>query len=67
MGFFDEPIRAEVIDARGEVLHLLRNYHPSHGTPADLVELADRYLRLNPDDAEVKSVRDRLSAVTQSA
>ncbi len=62
MGFFDEPIRAEVAGARGAILHLLRNHHPSHGTPADLVELADRYLRLNPEDSEVKTVRDRLAA-----
>jgi hypothetical protein len=63
MGFFDEPIRAEVAGTRRRVLHLLRNHHPSRGTPADLVELADTYLRLNPDDTEVRAIRDRLATL----
>jgi len=40
IGFFDEPIRAEMAAARAGILHLLRN-HPRRETPADLVELAD--------------------------
>ena len=62
MGFFDEPIRAQVSDARRGILHLLRNHLPNHETPADLVDLADRHLRLNPDDAEVRNALDRLTA-----
>jgi len=38
--FFDEPIRADVAEARAGILHLHRN-PPRHETPADFVELAD--------------------------
>jgi hypothetical protein len=66
MGFFDESIREEAADARAVILHLLCNHHPAQGSSADLVELADRYLRLNPDDAEVKTLCDRLVTPPQS-
>jgi hypothetical protein len=36
-------------------LHLLREHHPSRGTHSELVDLTERYLRLNPEDAEVRS------------
>lgn len=61
MGFFDESMRAETADARQAILQLLRTHHPGHETPTDLMDLADRYLRLNPDDAEVRSARDLLT------
>jgi hypothetical protein len=61
MGFFDEPIRAEVAGARRATLNLVRSHRPSHGALADLVELANRYPLLNPYDFEVKTVRDRLA------
>ena len=66
MGFFDEPMRAETADARQAILQLLRN-HPSHETPTELIEVANRYLRLNPDDAEVRSARDMLMVPSSGA
>jgi hypothetical protein len=60
VGFFDEPIRAQTADARKGILHLLRNHRPSDGAPSDLVDLTERYLRLNPDDAEVRSALAKL-------
>jgi hypothetical protein len=66
ISFSDEPIRAEVAEARAGTLHLFRN-HPRPETPVDLVELADRYLQLNSDDTELKTVRDSLAAPAQSA
>jgi hypothetical protein len=61
MGFFDEPMRVETADARQAILQLLRNHHSSHEVPIELVDVTDRYLRLNPDDAEVRSARDLLT------
>ena len=66
MVYFDAPIRAQAADAREGILHLLRNHHPSHDRPSDLVGLTERYLRLNPDDAEVRSALDRLGPPAQS-
>ena len=57
MVYFDAPIRAQAADAREVILHLLRNHPPSHGRPSDLVDLTERYLRLNPDDTEVSPGR----------
>jgi len=62
MGFFDEPIQAQASDAREGILHLLREHHPSRGTHSDLVDLTERYLRLNPEDAEVRSALAGLGA-----
>ena len=67
MGFFDESMRAETADARQAILQLLRNYHPGHEIPVELVEVADRYLRLNPDDGEVRSARDLLIVPSSGA
>jgi hypothetical protein len=60
--FFDAPIQAQAADAREGILHLLRNHHPSHGRPSDLVDLTERYLRLNPDDSEVRSALDMVES-----
>lgn len=65
MGFFDEPIRPALADARPRILHLLQQYCPEHGSPAELLNLADRYLQLNPEDAEVRQTRDRVAASSQ--
>lgn len=62
MGFFDEPIQPELADARQRLLHLLQQYCPDFGSPAELLDLADRYLQMNPGDAEVRHIRDRLAA-----
>ena len=67
MGFFDEPMRAETADARQAILQLLRNHHPGRETPTDLMDLADRYLRLNPDDTEVRSARNMLIVPSSGA
>jgi hypothetical protein len=66
MGFFDEPLRAEIADARDGILHLLRN-RPSQGTLVELLDLAERYLRLNPEDAEVRAALNRLKVPARSA
>jgi len=66
MGFFDEPIRAEMADARACILHLLRG-RPSQETLAEILDLAERYLRLNPDDAEVRAALERLKVPARSA
>lgn len=66
MVFFDAPIRAQAADAREGILLLLRNHHPSHGRPSELVDLTERYLRLNPDDAEVRFALDTLGSPARS-
>ena len=48
---------------RRELLSRLRDPQPEDATlPAE----ADRYLRLNPDDAEVREARERLPELDQS-
>jgi hypothetical protein len=48
---------------RRELLARMRDPQPGDVTlPAE----ADRYLRLNPDDAEVREARERLSELDQS-
>ena len=64
MGFFDAPIRLEMADIRTGLLHLLQQHH---GSPAALIDLADRYLRLNPEDAEVRKARDKLTSSGRGA
>ena len=50
-------------DARQRLLARLRKPRPEDATlPAE----ADRYLRLNPDDAEVREARERLPELDQS-
>lgn len=60
MGFYDGPGRGELENVRPGVLHLLRNHATGVGMPTALLEVADAYLRMNPDDAEVRAARDRL-------
>ena len=66
MGFFDEPIQPQLLDARPRILHLLQQYCPGHGSPAELLNLTDRYPYLNPDDAEVRQTRDKVAASSPS-
>jgi hypothetical protein len=65
MVYFDAPLQAQAADAREGILHLLRNHHSSHGKLSDLVDLTERYLRLNPDDSEVRSALDMLGSPTR--
>ena len=62
MGFFDEPIQPRLADARPRILHLLQQYCPDYGSKAELLNLADRYLQLNPNDTEVRLTRDKVAA-----
>jgi hypothetical protein len=38
----------------------MRNHSPGHGESAALLEVVDAYLRLNPQDDEVREGRERL-------
>jgi len=61
MGFFHEPVRDLVTKtARPGLLQLISNHSPGHGGTAALLEVVDTYLRLNPEDAEVREGRERL-------
>ncbi len=62
MRYFDEPTRLEVdTNVRPALLHLMGNHRPRSGDdPAALLEVADAYLRLNPQDDEVLRARERL-------
>ena len=61
MGTSDDP--EAVQPDRRELLARLRDPRPEDATlPAE----ADSYLRLNPDDAEVKEARERLPELDQS-
>jgi hypothetical protein len=59
IGFFDDPSPDAVAHARALILAMLRDRRPDDAYPA-LTEVASSYLRLNPDDAEVKEAWDRL-------
>jgi len=59
MSIYDGLLRGELADVRPAVLHLLRN-HPGGGSPTALLDVVDDYLRLDPDDAEVREARDGL-------
>lgn len=48
---------------RQELLERLRDPHPEDVT---LPAAADRYLRQNPDDTEVREARERLPELDQS-
>jgi hypothetical protein len=55
------PVRDEVTKmARPGLLELMRNHSPGHGGPEALLEVVDAYLRLNPQDDEVREGRERL-------
>ncbi len=60
MGIYDGLLRGDLASVRPAVLHLLRNHHPGGGSPTALLDVVDDYLRLDPDDAEVREARDSL-------
>ena len=61
VSFYDEPVRMEVTEnVRPVILRLMRNHSPGYGEPVALVEVVDAYLRLNPQDAEMRRARERL-------
>ena len=61
MVFLNGPARDDVTKtARPGLLQLMRNHSPGHGEPAALLEVVDAYLRLNPQDEEVRESRERL-------
>ncbi len=67
MGSFDEPTRVGIPRVREGILHLMRNRAQGAPEPEALMRLADDYLRLNPEDEEVRRVRDRLRDGTERA
>jgi hypothetical protein len=61
MFFSNGPVLDEVTKmARPGLLELMRNHSPGHGGPEALLEVVDAYLRLNPQDDEVREGRERL-------
>jgi hypothetical protein len=55
VGFFDDTMTdAMTQQARALLLALLRDHHPGEEAPPALVEAMGSYLRLNPDDDEMK-------------
>jgi hypothetical protein len=62
----DEAVRVEVARARPGLVHLLANRSPGGKRPEALLELAEAYLRLNPEDVEVRKMRDKLKNGTES-
>jgi hypothetical protein len=55
------PTRDELTKtARPGLLELMGNHSPGHGETAELLEVVDAYLRLNPRDEEVREGRERL-------
>ncbi len=59
----DDSTDLEISHARQSLLARLRDPQPEDATlPAE----ADGYLRLNPDDAEVREARERLPELDQS-
>ncbi len=64
MVFFDGPVRDEATKtARPGLLQLMGSHGPGRGEPAALLEV-DAYLRLNPQDDEVREGRERLVGTT---
>ena len=63
MGGSGDSREARPIPDRGRLLARLRDPRPQDATlPAD----ADRYLRHNPDDEEVREARERLPSLDES-
>ena len=61
MGFLNGPARDEVTKtARPGLLQLMGSHSPGRSEPAALLEVVDAYLRLNPQDDEVREARERL-------
>jgi len=61
IGFFDAPMADTVTQARALLLALLRDRRPGDEASAVLAEAAGSYLRLNPDDAEVREAWGRFT------
>jgi hypothetical protein len=61
------PMRAELDRARPALLQLLHNHSPTGGVTEALIALGDTYLRLNPDDAEVRAALDGLADLDGNA
>ena len=62
IGFFDDTITDATSQARALLLALLRDRHPGDDAHPALVEAMASYLRLNPDDDEMKEAWDRFTA-----
>jgi len=58
MGIYDGLARGDLANVRPAVLRLLRNHSPNQGSPTALLDVVDAYLRLDPDDTEVREARD---------
>ena len=54
IGFFDNTTTDATTQARARLLALLRDRHPGDDARPALAEAVGSYLRLNPDDAEIK-------------
>jgi hypothetical protein len=54
IGFFDDTITDATSQARALLLALLRDRHPGDDAHPALVEAMGSYLRLSPDDEEMK-------------
>jgi hypothetical protein len=54
IGFFDGTMNDATTQARALLLALLRDHHPGDEAHPALVEAMGSYLRLNPDDDEMK-------------
>jgi hypothetical protein len=61
MGFFDDTMTDATAQARALLLALLRDRHPGDEAQPTLVEAMGSYLRLNPDDDEMKEAWDRFT------
>ena len=62
MGKLDEPEPVGLAEnSRPGLLHLMRNHSPNHGEPEALLGVVDAYLRLNPQDDEVREARRRVA------
>jgi hypothetical protein len=59
MGFFNDTMSDATTQARALLLAMLRDRHPGDEAHAALVDAMGSYLRLNPDDGEMKEAWDR--------
>ena len=59
MGFFNDTMTDATTQARALLLALLRDSRPGDEAHPALVEAMASYLRLNPDDGEMKDAWDR--------
>ena len=61
MGFFDNTTTDATTQARALLLALLRDRQPGDKAHPALAEAVGSYLRLNPDDAEMKEAWERFT------